>query len=115
MWRDLAWILDMFQASRKALVYGHGLSEEEFQTSSLHQDAILRQLTIVGEAAKRVSVEFRARHPEVPWRQIAGFRDVVVHDYIRVDLQEVWRVVQEDLPALVVLLEPLVPPEEDRS
>jgi uncharacterized protein with HEPN domain len=114
MWRDLAWILDMFQASHKALVYGHGLSEEEFQASSLHQDAILRQLTIVGEAAKRVSVEFRASHPEVPWRQIAGFRDVVVHDYVRVDLQEVWRIVEEDLPALVALLEPLVPPEEDR-
>jgi hypothetical protein len=57
MWRDLAWILDMLQASRKALVYGHGLSNEEFQASGLHQDAILRQRTIVGEAAKRVSVE----------------------------------------------------------
>jgi uncharacterized protein with HEPN domain len=78
----------------------------------LHQDAILRPLTIIGEAAKRVSAEFRASHPEVPWRQIAGFRDVVVHDYARVDLQEVWRIPQEDLPALVMLWEPLVPPEE---
>jgi uncharacterized protein with HEPN domain len=113
MWRDLAWILDMLQASRKVLEYASGLSEVAFRTSGLHQDAILRQLTIVGEAAKRVSAEFRVSHPEVPWRHVAGFRDVVIHDYFRVDLQEVWRIVQEDLPALMAVLEPLVPPEED--
>jgi uncharacterized protein with HEPN domain len=112
MWRDLAWVLDMLQASRKALEYVRDLNEEQFHASSLYQDAILRQLTIVGEAAKRVSVEFRVTHHEVPWRQVAGFRDVVVHDYSRVDLQEVWRIVQEDLPTLVILLEPLVPPED---
>jgi uncharacterized protein with HEPN domain len=112
MWRDLAWVLDMLQASRKALGYARGLSEEQFVGSNLHQDAIIRQLTIVGEAAKRLSVEFRLNHHEVPWRQVAGFRDVVVHDYSRIDLEEVWRIVQEDLPALITLLEPLVPPEE---
>lgn len=112
MWRDLAWILDMLQGSQKAIEYARGLNEEQFQASELHQDAILRQLTIVGEAAKRVSAEFRASQLEIPWRQIAGFRDVVVHDYARVDLQEVWRIVQQDLPTLIILLEPLVPPEE---
>ena len=112
MWRDFAWILDMLQASQKVLEYARGLSELEFRTSGLHHDAVLRQLTVVGEAAKRVSAEFRVSHPEVPWRQVAGFRDVVVHDYSRVDLQEVWRIVQEDLPTLVTLLEPLIPPEE---
>jgi uncharacterized protein with HEPN domain len=112
MWRDLAWVLDMLQASRNALEYASGLTEEQFQASNLHQDAILRQLTIIGEAAKRVSEEFRVNHQEVPWRQIAWFRDVVVRDYSRVDLQEVWRIVQEDLPTSITLLEPLVPPEE---
>jgi uncharacterized protein with HEPN domain len=87
MWRDLAWILDMLQGSQKAIEYARGLNEEQFQASELHQDAILRQLTIVGEAAKRVSAEFRASQPEIPWRHIAGFRDVVVHDYSQVDLQ----------------------------
>jgi uncharacterized protein with HEPN domain len=112
MWRDFAWILDMLQASQKVLEYARGLSALAFRTSGLHHDAVLRQLTVVGEAEKRVSAEFRVNHPEVPWRQVAGFRDVVVHDYSRVDLQEVWRIVQEDLPALVTLLEPLIPPEE---
>jgi uncharacterized protein with HEPN domain len=112
MWRDLAWVLDMLQASRKILDYARALTEGQFQTSDLDQDAILRQLTIVGEAAKRMSVEFRINHHDVPWRQIVGFRDIVVYDYSRVDLQEVWRIVQEDLPTLITLLEPLVPPEE---
>jgi len=112
MWRDLAWVLDMLQSSRKILEYAVGLDEEQFRTRGLHQDAILRQLTIVGEAAKRVSVELRASHPEVPCRQISGFRDVVVHEYARVDLQEVWRIVREDLPTLVALPEPLIPPNE---
>ena len=67
MWRDLAWVLDMLQASRKALEYARGLNEEQFQASNLYQDAILRQLTIVGEAAKRVSVEFLVTYHEVPW------------------------------------------------
>ena len=81
MWRDPAWVLDMLQAASKALEYAHGLTEDQYRASSRDQDAIIRQLTIVGEAAKRVSPEFRAEHPEIPWRKIAGFRDVLVHDY----------------------------------
>jgi uncharacterized protein with HEPN domain len=112
MWRDSAWVLDMLQASRKAIEHARDLNGEQFQASDLHQDAILRQLTIVGEAAKRVSVEYRASHPEVPWRLVAGFRDVIVHEYSRVDVQEVWRIISEDLPVLVATLELLVPPDE---
>jgi uncharacterized protein with HEPN domain len=102
----------MLRGCRRALEYASDLDEATFMGSNLHQDAILRQLIIVGEAAKRVSDGFGASHPEVPWRRVAGFRDVVVHEYFRVDLTEVWRIVQEDLPALLAVLEPLVPPEE---
>ena len=86
-------------------------SAASFLASSRDQDAILRQLTIVGEAAKRVSEEFRTSHQDIPWRRVAGFRDVVVHDYFNVDLEEVWRIVHGDVPALILLIEPLVPPE----
>jgi uncharacterized protein with HEPN domain len=113
MWRDDAWLLDMLQACRKALHHAEGLTGERFVLSGLHQDAIIRQLTILGEAAKQVSPKFRAAHPEIPWRKIAGFRDVAVHGYFRVDPERVWRTVQGDLPRLVVLLERLVPPEEE--
>lgn len=111
MWRDAVSLLDMLKAARKVVDYATGLDESTFMATARDQDAILRQLTIVGEAAKRVSEEFRASHPEVPWRRVAGFRDVVVHDYFKVDLEEVWRIVQGDVPALIAVIEPLVPPE----
>ncbi len=111
MWRDAGSLLDMLKAARKVVEYATALDESSFLASSRDQDAILRQLTIVGEAAKRVSDEFRTSHPEVPWRRVAGFRDVVVHDYFKVDLEEVWRIVQGDVPALIAVIEPLVPPE----
>lgn len=112
MWRDEAWLLDMLLAGRRALDYAKGLTRDRFMESGLYQDAIVRQLTIVGEAAERVSAEFRTTHPEIPWKRIAGFRDIVVHDYFRLNLDEVWRILQTDLPELVAALEPLVPPED---
>lgn len=111
MWRDAVSLLDMLKAARKVVEYATGLDESSFMASSRDQDAILRQLTIVGEAAKRVSEEFRTSHPEVPWRRVAGFRDVVVHDYFKVDIEEVWRIVQGDVPSLIAVIEPLIPPE----
>jgi len=113
MWRDPAWILDMLQAARKALEYAQDLTETQYLGSSRDQDAIIRQLTIVGEAAKRVSPEFKAEHWDIPWRKIAGFRDVVVHDYFHVDIKEVWRIVRGELPTLAKMLEPLLPPEKE--
>ncbi len=110
MWRDPAWILDMLQAVRKVLEYARGLTEREFMESSRDQDAIVRQLTILGEASKRVSTEFRDEHPEIPWKKIAGFRDVIVHDYFHVNLEKVWKIVKEELPGLVRTLENIVPP-----
>lgn len=79
-----------------------------FLGSRLVRDAVLRNFTVLGEAAKRVSPEFRALHAVIPWRRIAGFRDVLVHDYDMVDDHEVWRVIEHDLPDLVRLLSDLV-------
>ncbi|HSB69290.1 MAG TPA: DUF86 domain-containing protein [Candidatus Methylomirabilis sp.] len=115
MWRDEAWLLDMLGACRKAISYAQGLEEARFIVSGLHQDAIIRQLTILGEATKQVSPEFRTAHPDIPWRRIAGFRDIAVHGYFRLDLNRVWRIVREDLPQLAAALEPLVPPEDQVS
>jgi uncharacterized protein with HEPN domain len=75
------------------------------------QDAVMRNLEIVGEAAKRVSPDLRGRAPGVPWREMAGMRDKLVHDYFGVDLDLVWDVVASKLPAartrIVALLEEL--------
>jgi uncharacterized protein with HEPN domain len=112
MWRDPAWVLDMLQAARKAAEYARGLTESTFKAGSRDQDAIVRQLTILGEAAKRVSAEYRNEHPEIPWKKIAGLRDVVVHDYFHVSIEKVWKIVNEELPSLIDTLEKIVPPEE---
>lgn len=112
MWRDDAWLLDMLRACRVVRQHAEGLTRERFQVSPLHQDAIIRQLTILGEAAKQVSPEFRGAHPEIAWKRIAGFRDVIVHAYFRVDLEQVWQIVDRDVPGLAVTLDRLVPPED---
>jgi len=100
MWKDDAWILDMLNACRRIQRYTQGVSGATFLTDELRQDAIIRQLTILGEAAKRLSSEYRAAHPDIPWHEIAGFRDVVVHQYERVDLPRVWQIVAVDLDRL---------------
>jgi uncharacterized protein with HEPN domain len=111
MWKDEAWILDMLNACRRIQRYAQGVDGVTFLGDELRQDAIVRQLTVLGEAAKRVSLEYLTAHPEIPWQQIAGFRDIVVHQYERVDLPRVWQIVTEHLVLLAAQLAALVPPE----
>lgn len=74
--------------------------KEAFLANKMIQDAVIRNLEIIGEAVKKISPDTRARAPEVPWKQISGLRDVLIHDYFGVDLGTVWLVVENRLPAL---------------
>ena len=74
--------------------------ETEFLGSTLIQDAVIRNLQTLAESSQRVSDTLKASYPDVPWRDIAGFRNVLVHQYLGVDLGYIWRVVEDDLPVL---------------
>jgi uncharacterized protein with HEPN domain len=92
-----AHILDALALIRE---YVGGLDKTSFVGDSLRRDAVVRQLMIVGEAARRLSAEFRARYPDIPWADIVGMRNRLVHDYINVDWDLVWDTVHYDVPFL---------------
>jgi uncharacterized protein with HEPN domain len=104
MQRDKESALDIIEAVKKILAYTTGVTLTEFLANDEKQDAVLRRILVVGEATKRLSSEFRQRYPDIPWRDIAGIRDIIVHDYNRVDAETIWDVVQNDLPGLMTFL-----------
>ena len=83
----------------------------EFQGNRLHQNAIFKLVEIVGEAASRVSAGARETHNDIPWGEIVGMRDRIVHAYFDIDIELVWRAVKDDLPTLITQLERIMPPD----
>ncbi len=113
MERDGAYLLDMLLAARDAVEFADGITYSQFENSRLHQSAILKAVETVGEAASRVSSGMRESQPDIPWRQIVGMRNRLVHAYFDVDIGLVWRTVQDDLTTLIAQLERIVPPESE--
>jgi len=109
MWRDDATLLDILTAARLALQFRGQLDKASFLTDLKTQAAVLHEPLVLGEAAKRLSIGFRDEHQDVPWKAMAGMRDRLLHGYDDVDLELVWKTVDEDLPPLVKRLEELAP------
>ncbi|HEV8603962.1 MAG TPA: DUF86 domain-containing protein [Tepidisphaeraceae bacterium] len=84
------------------------VGRDEFMKASHWQDAVVRQLEIIGEATKRLSQPLREKYPQIPWRQVAGLRDVLIHDYALVDLQAVWQITQKELPELRAVVDAIL-------
>jgi len=80
--------------------FSKGLSKNNFLNDKLRQSAIVRQLEIIGEAAKNIPEIFREQYPEIPWKKIAGLRDVITHAYFNIDIDITWDIIKKDLPAL---------------
>src|ERR1700722_19614632 len=108
--RDAALLLDMKLAAGDALSFVEGLDATAFLASPLHQNAVVRSLEIIGEAAGKVSASLKAAHQEIPWRDIIATRHRLIHGYADVRLDFVWSVVKDDLEPLILALDPLIPP-----
>ena len=108
--RDAAYLLDMLQAAQKVRRYIQEKTLGHFQKDELLQDAVERNVEIIGEAARKVSEVFKRDHPEIPWRKIIAQRNVLIHEYEAVENEEIWEVATIHIPQLIRALSPLIPP-----
>ena len=107
---DAAYLWDMLDAARAIMGFVSSSSYEEYLENRMLRGAVERHLEVIGEAAGRVSFEFRKIHAEIPWSQIVGQRNILIHEYGEIDDALVWEVARVHMPDLIVKLEPLVPP-----
>ncbi len=96
----LDFLKDIADAAGKAERFTEGMDAEGFAKSEMTVDAVARALEIIGEAAKNIPPEVKERHPGVPWKRMAGLRDVLAHGYFAVDLSRVWAITRKEIPAL---------------
>ena len=112
--RDPAYLWDMIEAARGVVEFTKNLTLQEFlgtgEDRRMTQLAVERELEIIGEAARRVSAHLRGEHSEIPWKELVGLRNVISHQYDKVDYAEIFRIAAERIPEVIALLEPLVPP-----
>ena len=105
---DLIYIEHILNSIERIELYISDIEENTFLGDYILQDAVVRQLEIIGEATERISMDFRLNHHEVPWADMAGMRDVLIHDYIDVDFEIVWKTVIKSIPELKKLLVHLI-------
>jgi len=103
--RDDAVLLDLIEACTRISRYIAGCTREQFMADDQRQSAVLYQLTLIGEASHRLSEVFRSQHDGLPWVDMRGMRNMIIHEYHRVDLQEVWHTATRDVPVLQRKLE----------
>lgn len=99
--RDEQALRDILKAAQQITTYVAGVTRESLASNTMRLDAVLYELVIIGEAARRLSSECRTSTPEIPWREIIGMRNVITHDYDGTDEDELWLVIERDLPQLI--------------
>ena len=101
MIRDIGdYIADILSAAREVQEFTQGMGFESFSADKKTVNAVIRSLEVMGEAAKRIPDDIRGRYPEIPWKQMAGMRDKLIHEYSGVDLEIGWAVITGELPPL---------------
>lgn len=102
--RDIDFFDDILDGIRRVLDYSAGLTKEIFLSDNKTQDAVIRNLEVIGEATKRLTMEFRDSYPQIPWREMAALRDRLIHDYFGINTEILWEIVHQDLPDVLPTL-----------
>lgn len=102
---DSIYIEHILESINKIQRYVQDISKEEFINNDLLQDAVIRNFEIIGEASKKISPDLKLSYSMIPWREIAGMRDKLIHDYFGVDIEMIWITINEDLPTLLLQIE----------
>lgn len=102
-------VRDIIHAADKIVLHCQNLDFDQFAKDEWTTDAVLRNFTVIGEAARLIPEEIRIKFTEIPWRDMADMRNLIVHEYFGVDLQTVWRTIKVDLPSLIEKLEKILP------
>lgn len=111
--RDETYLAYMLEAARRIVESVRGISHDEFDANREKRDSVAMQIMNIGEVANRISPDFQRDHPEIPWHRATGMRHRIVHAYMKIDWNIVWDSALTDIPELIRLIEPLVPPEEE--
>ena len=105
---DREFIYDIIEACRRIERYTQGLSYEDFLENPEKQDAVIRNIEIIGEAVKRLSSDLKERYKELDWKKIAGMRDKLIHHHFGIDIEIVWVVVKKEIPKLLQEMEKIL-------
>jgi uncharacterized protein with HEPN domain len=112
--RDRHYLLDISEAARLAISYINGKSKDDFYEDIQRQDSVIRRIAIIGEAARRISPQFRAKYPELPWGEMIGMRNILIHEYDDIDLDIVWVTVERELPLILDIVARLLIETEEK-
>jgi uncharacterized protein with HEPN domain len=108
---DQALLWDMFQASREIVGFTKNFTLQRFSRNKLVRYSVERQIVVIGEAAKKISSDFKATHPEFPWRNLVTQRNIIAHEYGEILIERVWLAASDHIPKLLEMLEPFIPDE----